>query len=332
MNETPPASPRALVCGITGQDGSYLAHSLLRRGFQVTGTTRIKETADFSRLKTLGIERQVEVVTADLADPEIARQLLAELQPDAVYHLASMSSVGMSFSDPRAAIVSNLVTTANLLDAIKAERPIARLLLAGSSEVYGDTGDVAANEKTPFRPQSPYAIAKAAATQLTAQYRENYGLFACTAILFNHESPLRSTSFVTGKITEAAINIARGSGDKLILGNLTVRRDWGWAPEYVEAMQQMLETDAPTDLVIATGETISLAEFTEAAFSAVDLDWREHVETDQALFRPNEPKVIRGDPSQARSLLGWEARLSGRRIAEQLVASRLDFTIQSARG
>jgi GDPmannose 4,6-dehydratase len=278
----------------------------------------------------LGIDTQLEIVAVDLADGERVRQLIAKLKPDQVYHLASMSSVGMSFANPRVAIVSNLVSTANLLDAIKTEWPQARLLVAGSGEVFGDTGDLPANERTPFRPQSPYAVAKAAAAQLVTQYRENYGLFACTAILFNHESPLRPEGFVTRKITDSAVRIALGGQEKLKLGDLTVMRDWGWAPEFVRAMHQMLALDRPIDLVIATGQTISLADFVESAFTAVGLDWRDHVETDRALIRPKEPKIIMADATQAQLLLGWKASLSGRQIAEQLVTSRLNLETRQA--
>lgn len=331
MSPMQTASPSALVCGITGQDGTYLAKSLLRRGFRVMGTTRNIAAADMSRLKMLGIDSHVELFEADLAETEVARKLIAKLKPDQVYHLASMSSVGMSFIDPRVAIVSNLVSTVNVLDAIRAERPATRLLVAGSSEAFGDTGGALANEKTPFKPQSPYAVAKAAATQLTAHYRENYGLFACTAILFNHESPLRPATFVTRKITDAAVGIFTGKSEKLFLGNLAVERDWGWAEEYVEAMQLMLQIDSPHDLVIATGETISLADFVEAAFAAVGLDWLDHVETDQDLLRPNEPKIIMADVNPAHSRLGWRARLSGRKVAEQMVNIQLSAIMQQTR-
>jgi GDPmannose 4,6-dehydratase len=298
----------ALICGISGQDGTYLAQLLLQKGYRVVGTSRDAQISSFGNLQTLGIRDRVEVASMALSDFRSVLQVLARYQPDEVYNLAGQSSVGLSFEQPVETLESISIGALNLLEGIRFLDKDIRLYNAGSSECFGDTGNVPADEQTPFRPRSPYAVAKAAAHWEVANYREAYGLFACSGILFNHESPLRPERFVTQKIARAACRIANGSKERLTLGRLDIRRDWGWAPEYVEAMWKMLQQPQPEDYVIATGETHSLQDFVAAAFAAVELDWRDHVESDPALMRPADLAISRADPSRAEAALGWKAQ------------------------
>lgn len=299
---------RALICGISGQDGAYLARLLLEKGYAVYGTSRDAQATTFTNLARLGIRERVSLESVAVSDFRSVLQVLMKVQPDEVYNLAGQSSVGLSFQQPVETLESITVATLTLLEAIRfTGRPI-RFYNAGSSECFGEIGDSAADESTPFRPRSPYAVAKAAAFWEVANYREAYGLYACSGILFNHESPLRPERFVTKKIVAAACRIAAGNREKLHLGNISIRRDWGWAPEYVEAMWRMLQQDKPNDFVIATGACHSLEEFIKAAFDAAGLDWREHVAHDDALLRPTDLMVGRGNPAQAAKLLGWQAR------------------------
>lgn len=299
---------KALICGISGQDGAYLAQLLLDKGYQVTGTSRDAQITPFANLLRLGIRDRIGLTSMVLTDFRSVLQTLARTEPDEVYNLAGQSSVGLSFEQPVETLESIATGTLNLLEAIRfLGRPI-RLYNAGSSECFGDTGGQPADETTAFRPRSPYAVAKATAHWQVANYREAYGLFACTGILFNHESPLRPERFVTRKIIAAAGRIARGSNEKLRLGNLAIHRDWGWAPEYVEAMWRLLQREQPEDYVIATGVTHSLAEFVAAAFEAQGLDWRDHVEQDPSLLRPADIRYNAGNPAKANALLGWHAQ------------------------
>lgn len=324
-----PAQPIALVCGITGQDGGYLAENLIRRGYHVVGTTRRLAAADCLHLEVLRATHSLAVQELDLMDADAVNDLIADVKPDHIYHLSSMSSVGMSFGNPQDSIVSNLLPTTNLLEALRTRFSQVRLFVAGSSEVFGNTGLVPANEAADFRPVSPYGIAKCAATQLTALYRDLYNLHACTGILFNHESIMRPDHFVSRKITKAAVRIASGSVERLVLGNIAVVRDWGWAPDYVDAFVRMLEHGEPLDFVIATGRAISLAEFTEAAFEAVGLNWCDHVDIDSSMIRPGEPKFILADPGKVLNQLGWAARISGVEVARELVRLELERGYQS---
>lgn len=302
-------TPRtALICGISGQDGAYLAQLLLQKGYRVVGTSRDAQMSRFENLARLGIREAVETASMALNDFRSVLQVLAKYQPDEVYNLAGQSSVGLSFEQPVETLESISIGTLNLLEGIRFLNKDIRLYNAGSSECFGDTGPMPANEQTPFRPRSPYAVAKAAAHWEVANYREAYGLFACSGILFNHESPLRPERFVTQKIVSAACRIANGRSERLKLGRLDIERDWGWAPEYVEAMWRMLQQAQPVDFVIATGETHSLEDFVAAAFNAVNLDWREHVDIDQALMRPTDLEISCADPSLAESRLGWRAQ------------------------
>lgn len=299
---------RALISGISGQDGAYLANLLLDKGYQVFGTARDAQMASFGNLETLGIRQQVTLHSMALNDFRSVLQTLSRIEPDEVYNLAGQSSVGLSFEQPVETLESISIGTLNLLEGIRfLQRPI-RLYSAGSSECFGDTGGAPADETTPFRPRSPYAVAKAAAHWEVANYREAYNLFACTGILFNHESPLRPERFVTRKIISAACRIAAGSGEKLQLGNISIARDWGLASEYVVAMWSMLQQDLPCDYVIATGETNTLENFVAETFTQLGLDWREHVSTDPSLLRPSEIMVSRGNPDKAYRELGWRAK------------------------
>ena len=312
---------KALICGISGQDGSYLAQFLLTKGYEVYGSSRDAQAASFKNLVRLGIRDQVKVESVSLTDFRSVIQALAKIQPDEVYNLAGQSSVGLSFEQPVETLESMSFGILNLLEAIRfTGRPI-RLYNSGSSECFGDTNGLAADENTPFRPRSPYAVAKATAFWEVANYREAYGLFACSGICSNHESPLRAERYVTRKIVAAACRIAAGSGEKLRLGNIQISRDWGWAPEYVAVMWRMLQEEIPDDFVIATGETHTLEEFLGLVCSGVNLDWREHVVLDPALMRPSELLVSRSDPRKAQSLLGWKAKFVMKDVIRMMIES-----------
>jgi len=298
---------RALISGISGQDGAYLAKLLLEKGYQVFGTARDAQMATFRNLESLGIRQQVTLLSMALNDFRSVLQTLSKVEPDEVYNLAGQSSVGLSFEQPVETMESISIGTLNLLEVVRfMQRPI-RLYSAGSSECFGDTGGVAADESTSFHPRSPYAVAKAAAHWEVANYRDAYNLFACTGILFNHESPMRPERFVTRKIISTACRIAAGSSEKLQLGNISIARDWGLASEYVDAMWRMLQQDAPVDYVIATGETNTLEGFVMETFAQLGLDWQEHVSTDPSLLRPSEIMVSRGNPAKAEKELAWRA-------------------------
>ncbi|MFZ1538465.1 MAG: GDP-mannose 4,6-dehydratase [Chromatiaceae bacterium] len=300
---------KALICGVSGQDGGYLAQFLLDKGYQVTGTSRDAQITPFGNLYRLGIRDRVAVVSMVLTDFRSVLQTLANVEPDEIYNLAGQSSVAFSFEQPVETLESIATGTLNLLEVMRFLGRNIKLYNAGSSECFGDTGGAKATETTAFRPRSPYAVAKATAHWQVDNYRDAYGLFACNGILFNHESPLRPVRFVTRKIVTAACRIAHGSGETLRLGNLTIRRDWGWAPEYVDAMWRMLQQRTPEDFVIATGETYSLEEFVAAAFTEQGLDWHEHVAHDQTLLRPADISYSAGDASKADRVLGWRAML-----------------------
>lgn len=314
---------RALICGISGQDGAYLAKLLLAKGYEVIGTSRDAQIGSFGNLDRLGIRQKIRLESMAPNDFRSVLQVVRRSAPDEIYNLAGQSSVGLSFDQPVETLESIAIGTINLLEVIRfVETPI-RFYSAGSSECIGDTVGLAANEETPFRPRSPYAVAKSAAYWQVANYREAYGLFACTGILFNHESPLRPERFVTRKIIAAACRIANGSCERLKLGTTGIRRDWGWAPEYVDAMWRMLQADHADDFVIATGENHSLAEFAESAFGCLRLHWLDHTDIDENLFRPTDISEGRGDASKAERLLGWKARLGMHDIVKEMVAAEL---------
>ncbi|MEH2411373.1 GDP-mannose 4,6-dehydratase [Nostoc sp.] len=314
---------KALICGISGQDGAYLAQLLLNQGYSVCGSSRDAQISSFRNLVYLAIRDQVKLESMALNDFRSVLQVLTKIQPDEIYNLAGQSSVGLSFEQPVETLESITTGTLNLLEAIRFLGVPIKLYNAGSSECFGDTGETAADETTPFRPRSPYAVAKAAAFWEVANYREAYGLFACSGILFNHESPLRPERFVTQKIVAAACRIAQGSTEQLYLGNMQIQRDWGWAPEYVEAMYLMLQQEQPDDYVIATGESSSLEEFVAAAFASVNLDWCHHVVIDNSLLRPTDLAVGRGNPVKAKNKLGWQAKYKMKQVVQMMVEAKL---------
>src|SRR3989442_14696538 len=321
---------RALITGITGQDGSYLAELLLEKGYEVHGIIRRASTFNTARIDHLYQDPHVNGVRlflhyGDLADSVNLVQLLNELQPDEIYHLGAQSHVRVSFDIPEyTGDVTGLGTT-RILEAIKKVGLRTRFYQASSSEMYGRVRETPQTEATPFYPRSPYGCAKVYAYWATVNYRESYDPFACNGTLFNHESPRRGETFVTRKITRAAAHVKLGLQKKLYLGNLEARRDWGYAPADVEAMWRMLQHDAPDDYVIATGETHSVREFLEEAFACAGLDWREHVGIDARYYRPAEVDLLVGDAAKARRVLGWEARTRFREVVRRMFEADLEL-------
>ena len=314
---------KALICGISGQDGAYLAQLLLEKGYTVCGTSRDAQMSSFRNLVRLGIREQVKLESMALNDFRSVLQVLMKIEPDQIYNLAGQSSVGLSFEQPVETLESIATGTLNLLEAIRFTQAPIKLYNAGSSECFGDIGRQAADETTPFHPRSPYAVAKSTAFWQVANYREAYGIFACSGILFNHESPLRPKRFVTQKIVDAACGIAQGSQEQLHLGNISIQRDWGWAPEYVKAMYLMLQQDDPDDYVIATGESYTLEQFVEQAFACVGLNWQDHVVTDRSLLRPTDLAISKGNPRKAEEKLGWEAKYKMPDIIRMMIEARV---------
>jgi GDPmannose 4,6-dehydratase len=313
---------KALICGISGQDGALLARLLLDKGYEVVGTSRDAEVSRFTNLEKLDIAGRVRTCSMTLNDFRSVIQVLKDSQPDEIYNLAGQTSVGLSFAQPVETLESISFGTLNLLEALRFIGGPARLYNAASSECFGETSEAApATEETPFHPRSPYGVAKATAFWTVANYREAYGLFASSGILFNHESPLRPERFVTRKVVRAAVRIAGGSDEKLKLGALHVIRDWGWAEDYVDAMWRMLQLDDPADFVIATGKSHSLEHFVSRCFDLLGLDWRDHVESDPQLFRATDIATSYGDPSRARALLGWQASVDFDEMLRRLIAA-----------
>jgi GDPmannose 4,6-dehydratase len=300
----------ALICGVTGQDGAYLARYLLGRGYHVVGTSRDAFASQHHNLMALGIEERVAIESMAPNDFRSVVQVMAKVQPAEIYNLAGQSSVSLSFEQPVETLESISTGTLNLLECIRFLDPSIRFYNAGSSESFGNTGPAPADENTPFRPRSPYAVAKACAANLVANYREAYQLFACNGLLFNHESPLRPRRFVTRKIVEAAHRIHAKLDSHVTLGNLAISRDWGWAPDYVEAMWMLLQRETPLDVVIATGRTVSLEYFVKSAFSYFGLDWQEHVLQDASLLRPSDVSYSAANITRAAHELGWTAKHS----------------------
>lgn len=311
----------ALITGIGGQDGAYLAASLLAKGYRVWGTSRDAHAASFTGLSALGIRDRVTLVSMSPTDYRSVITAVGRAEPDEIYALAGQSSVGLSFELPAETLESAVFGTLNLLEAVRHFGRPTRLYHASSSECFGDL-DAPAVETTPFRPRSPYGVAKASAHMLVANYREAYGLFACNGILFNHESPLRPRRFVTAKIADAVRRIADGEPLRLSLGRLDIVRDWGWAPEFVEAMWAMLQQDEADDYIVATGTSVSLQDFVAAAFAARDLDWRAHVDRDAALVRPADLAWSGGSAARAAARLGWRAATAMPDVAARLVGAQ----------
>ncbi len=318
-NESSAPTKRALVCGVGGQDGAYLTQLLLEKNYSIWGTSRDARGGSFGNLRRLNILDRVSLLSMM---PEDFRSVFTAIQrsrPDEVYFLAGQSSVGLSFDEPMETIESIAIGTLNILEACRMAGYPIRLYHAGSGECFGNTHGVPATEEHPFNPRSPYAVAKATSTWLVRNYREAYNSWACTGILFNHESPLRPKRFVTQKIVAGVKAIAAGKMKKLVLGRLDISRDWGWAPEYVEAMWRMLQQDEPRDYVIATGETNSLEEFVAHAFSLHGMNWRDHVEQSSEFVRPSDILVGRACPAKAEQELGWRARYRMRDVAQMML-------------
>jgi len=314
--------PTALITGITGQDGSYLAELLLAQGYKVVGMVRRTSTINFDRIRHF--QEEVEIVQGDLLDQMSLISILQEHRPSEVYNLAAQSFVPTSFTQPVLTGEFTALGVTRVLDAIRIVDPSIRFYQASSSEMFGKVQEVPQRESTPYYPRSPYGVAKLYGHWITVNYRESYNIFACSGILFNHESPRRGLEFVTHKITNAVARIKLGLESELRLGNLEARRDWGYAPDYVRAMWLMLQQDAPDDYVVATGETHSVQEFVEEAFGYLDMDWREFVVQDPKFYRPAEVDLLVGDPAKAGEKLGWEPTVSFRELVRLMVQADLE--------
>lgn len=318
---------KALITGATGQDGSYLAEFLLAKGYEVHGAVRRSSSFNTGRVDHLYRDPHEEGVRfflhyTDMNDPLSMVRLVDTVQPAELYNLAAQSHVRVSFDMPEYTAETVALGTLRLLEALRIAKADVRLYQAGSSEMFGNSPPPQ-GETTEFRPESPYAAAKVFAHWMTVQYRDAYDIFACNGILFNHESPRRGGTFVTKKVTSGVANIVAGRQEHLFLGNLAAKRDWGYAPEYVEAMWLMLQQEEPDDYVIATGETHSVEEFVEVAFALVGMNWRDYVRFDERYLRPNEVNELRGDPSKARTKLGWAARLGFRDLVQIMLEADL---------
>jgi len=307
----------ALITGITGQDGSYLAELLLEKGYKVFGLVRRTSINRLDRIEHV-LDR-IEILSGDLSDSSSLSAAVRKAMPDEVYNLAAQSFVPTSWEQPVLTSTVNALGATRLLEALKALKPDARFYQASSSEMFGQVAEIPQTEKTPFHPRSPYGVSKCYAHMVTVNYRESYGMFCVSGILFNHESPRRGLEFVTRKITHAAARIKAGRQDKLELGNLGAKRDWGWAPDYVEAMWRMLQADRPDDYVIATGETHSVEEFCALAFDAAGLDHRRYVLSTEQHQRPAEVDLLVGNPEKARRVLGWEPSVRFAEVVRRMV-------------
>lgn len=319
---------RALVTGITGQDGSYLAELLLSKGYEVYGIIRRSSSFNTDRIDHIyqdphASQRRLHLVYGDLNDASSLNKILRDVKPDEIYNLGAQSHVRVSFDIPEYTGEISGLGTLRILEAIRETGISPRFYQASSSELYGKVQEVPQRETTPFYPRSPYAAAKLYAYWITVNYRESYGLFACNGILFNHESPRRGETFVTRKVTKAAAAIKLGLQDKLYLGNLDAKRDWGFAGDYVEAMYLMLQQDKPDDFVIATGETHSIRELLDEAFGHLALDWQQYVEIDPRYYRPAEVDLLIGDASKARRVLGWEPKVKFQELVRMMVDADL---------
>ena len=328
---------RALITGITGQDGSYLAELLLGKGYEVHGIIRRSSSFNTERIDPIYKDRhdkgaRLFLHYGDLSDPSSLIKILGETQPEEIYNLAAQSHVRVSFDIPEFTGDVTAIGTVRLLDAMRQVAPKARFYQASSSEMYGLVQAVPQNETTPFYPRSPYAAAKVYSHWITVNYRESYGLHASSGILFNHESPRRGETFVTRKITRAVARIKAGLQDKVYLGNLEAKRDWGYAPEYVEAMWRMLQQDKPDDYVVATGETHTVQEFLEVAFARAGLDSKKHVSFDKRYLRPAEVDLLIGDASKAKKKLGWEPKVKFKQFAEIMVDADIQLLAEERAG
>lgn len=313
----------ALITGITGQDGSYLAEFLLEKDYRVVGMVRRSSTVNFDRIAHLQEMDALEIVQGDLLDQMSLIDILRDCQPDEVYNLAAQSFVPTSWRQPVLTGEFTALGVTRMLDAVRIVNPEAHFYQASSSEMFGKVVEVPQKETTPFYPRSPYGVAKVYGHWITVNYRESYNLYACSGILFNHESPRRGLEFVTHKVTYAAARIKLGLQDELRLGNLDARRDWGYAGDYVQAMWMMLQQDEPDDYVVATGETHSVRELCEVAFDCVGLNWEDYVVVDEKFYRPAEVDLLIGDPSKAHAKLGWEPTVTFKELVELMVEADL---------
>jgi GDPmannose 4,6-dehydratase len=316
------SGPRtAIITGVTGQDGSYLAEHLLAKGYRVIGVVRRASTENFERLAD--VRDRIELRQADLLDELSLMALLQDVDADEVYNLGAMSFVPTSWAQPVLTAEFDAVGVTRLLEAVRFVRPKARVYQASSSEMFGKVRETPQTETTPFYPRSPYGVAKVYGHHIAVNYRESYGLYVCSGILFNHESPRRGREFVTRKVTDGVARIARGLATEVRLGNLSAKRDWGFAGDYVDAMWRMLQQEKPDDYVVATGEAHSVQELVEIAFGVVGLDWRKFVVEDPALLRPAEVDHLIGDPSKAKRVLGWRPTVSFAQLVEMMVRADL---------
>lgn len=317
------SKPTALITGITGQDGAYLAQLLLEKGYRVCGLVRRSSTSEVNtvRLDWLGVTDDVDLVDGDLTDLSGLLRTIKEVKPDEVYNLAAQSFVKTSWNQPLLTAQVTAVGVANMLEAVRLEKPDARFYQASSSEMYGLIQEPMQRETTPFYPRSPYAVAKVYGHWLTVNYRESFGLHASSGILFNHESPLRGLEFVTRKVTDGVARIKTGKAKELRLGNIDAKRDWGHSKDYVRAMWLMLQQPAPNDFVIATGVTTTVRDMCKLAFEYAELDMDKHLVIDPAFFRPAEVEVLLGDPTKAKEKLGWEPQISLAEMIEEMVAA-----------
>lgn len=314
---------RALIIGISGQDGTYLARYLLNKNYEVHGTSRDADLSNFYGLKKLNIFDKVVLHSMSLIDFRSVMQTILQVQPTEIYNLSGQTSVGLSFLQPVETLESISIGTLNILEVMRFHKLDVKFYNACSSECFGDTNGEPANENTPFRPRSPYAVAKSAAFWQLSNYREAYSLFASSGILFNHESPLRPKRFVTKKIIETACRIAKGSNEKLKLGNILIKRDWGWAPEYVEAMYLILQNNKPDDFVVATGKNITLEEFTKKTFDYFNLESDKFIKYDNDLIRPTDLTNSLGDPSKAKIFLKWQPKYFVDDIIKMMIEDEL---------
>jgi len=320
---------KALITGITGQDGAYLSQFLIKKGYQVFGVIRNSSKANLNRLRFLGVDNNVELIPASLLDLSNILRLLKIIKPNEIYNLASQSSVGLSYDQPIYTIEFNTQSTLNILEAVRLTGKETRFYQASSSEMYGQVQSLPVTEDTPFHPVSPYGVSKASAHWICVNYRESYGIFCCCGILFNHESVLRQDHFVTKKIISTAVRISNGSREKLTLGNIKILRDWGYAPKYVKEMWNMLNQETPDDYIIATGKSYSLENFVILVFSYLGLNWNEHIIIDKKLYRPSELENIFGNTGKAKRKLGWEYNLSFENLVATLIEDEIKFICHS---
>lgn len=317
-------SKKALITGITGQDGSYLAELLIEQGYEVFGMVRRASVDKFERIDHLIKDKKIKLVQGDLLDQYSLISLIKEIRPNEIYNLAAQSFVPTSWNQPVLTSEFTALGVTRVLESIRIVDPEIRFYQASSSEMFGKVREVPQSEDTPFYPRSPYGVAKAYGHYITVNYRESYNLFACSGILFNHESPRRGMEFVTRKVTDGAARIKLGLEKELRLGNLDAKRDWGFAGDYVRAMWLMLQQDTPDDYVVATGVAYSVEQLVEAAFTAVDLDWKKYVVIDQKFVRPAEVDLLIGDPSKAKKVLGWEPKVTFEQMVEMMVKADLE--------